>query len=275
MDLRLFGSVVWRHKVTVGVGFALACVLAFLSVASITSRGIVYRQPQEWAARQLLLVGQKGFAAGSVAPVAQNANNAGYDPNRFNNLAILYARLVTSDPVRSLILQQGSISPGQAVQAAPVIQAGSNTPLPMISVTGIGTTPADSVDMARRASNALVSYIGQQQRINRVSQANRVRVTVLEQASLLSPLHDDPTTPQLIKGRSKTRPIVLFLVIMLGAIGLAFLRENLKRAPLEEEDRGTAPYPPLGPVGDADTGPARATAFVGTRELQPQRLPRA
>jgi capsular polysaccharide biosynthesis protein len=279
MDLRLYGSVLWRHKQIVGAGFALACLLAFFSAVTITSKGFAYRQAQQWSARQLMLVGQKGFSAGQVVlgPQGQaantnaNTNTAAFDPNRFNDLAILYARMVNSDAVQNLIQRQGPVTHSESVQAAPVIQADTNTPLPLISVMGLGKTPAEAVHMARRASSALGDYITQQQNLDRVSPQNRVIVSVFEQAKLKSPMQGDPAMPQLVRGRSKTRPIVIFLVVLFVVIGIAFLRENLKSAPGAEAGRETVPYPSLGSDGRADAEPAHETAFPGGGEAPKRR----
>ena len=75
MDLRLFSRVLWRFRFLVAGGLVLACVLSFLSFASISFAGgspkLTYRQTERWKATAVLFVTQKGFPYGyTVLPTS-------------------------------------------------------------------------------------------------------------------------------------------------------------------------------------------------------------
>jgi hypothetical protein len=229
MDLRLYFSVIWRFKFLVVTGLVLAAALAILSVVRVTSNGFVYRQAELWSGTTRLGVTQNGFpwgrlfaqetgANGTPTPVEQ-ANKAGdipiADPNRFKDLAIFYAELATSDPVRRLMLKDGPIR-GKIVATPVVVQ--SNYTLPLIDLMAIATSPRRAVELAQRGSNALTTYLETQQRANAVPPTDRVvlqEVLSARKAKIFAP-------------RSKTMPIVIFLAVMFATIGLAFLLENLR-----------------------------------------------
>ena len=225
MDFRLYADVVSRHRKLVISGLVLAFSLAFLMMVRVGPEGIAYRQSQEWSSTSRLGVTQQGFPWGrlfaqgaSTLTPAEQAKRLGIpvtDPNRFKDLAFLYAELAASDPVRRLMLRSGPIE-GEVV-AKPVISDYGIT-LPLIDVTAIAKTHDEATALARRASSALALYVEQQQRSNRVPASDRVIIQRLLRA-------DEAT---LVKPRPKSIPIVVFLVVMAGTIGLAFLLENLR-----------------------------------------------
>jgi hypothetical protein len=229
MDLRLYFGVVWRFKLLVVMGLVLALSLAIVSVVRISSHGFVYRQAELWSSTTRLGVTQRGFpwgrlfaqqtgANGTPTPVEQ-ANKAGdipiADPNRFKDLAIFYAEIATSDPVRRLMLKDGPMR-GKIVATPVVVQ--SNYTLPLIDLTAIATSPRRAIELAQRGSNALTTYLETQQRANAVPATDRV---VLQE--VLS-----ARKAQISRPRSKTMPIVIFLAVMFATIALAFLLENLR-----------------------------------------------
>ena len=93
----------------------LAIALAMLSVVRVSSDGLTYRQTELWTSTTRLGVTQKGFPWGRLLaqdPPDRDAGAAALgiplaDPNRLNNLTILYAELATSDPVRRLMRRDG------------------------------------------------------------------------------------------------------------------------------------------------------------------------
>jgi hypothetical protein len=203
----------------------LAFTLALLAVVRFGPDGVGYRQSEEWESTSRLGVTQQGFPWGrllaqgssSLTP-AQQAKQLGIpiaDPNRFKDLAFLYAELAASDPVRRLLLRTGPID-GEVI-AEPVIAENGIT-LPLIDVTARATSDKGAMELAQRAANALALYVGQQQLRNRVPPSDRVVLQKLLRA-------EEAT---LVKPRPKTIPIVVFLVVMAGTIGLAFLLENLR-----------------------------------------------
>jgi hypothetical protein len=69
-----------------------------------------------------------------------------------------------------------------------------------------------------RATNAFKAFLQEQQARNGIPAQNRVLLTVITKA--------DP--PFLVKGRSKTLPVVVFVTALLGVVGLVFMLENMR-----------------------------------------------
>jgi hypothetical protein len=205
-------------------GLCLAFALALLTMFRVGLDGVGYRQSEEWSSTSRLGVTQQGFPWGRL--LAQDASSLTpaeakrlgipfADPNRFKDLAFLYAELATSDPVRQVMLRSGPID-GE-VAAEPVIAENGIT-LPLIDVTATATSAAEAIAIAQRAANALDRYVEQQQRSNRVPASDRV--------VLLKVLRAEEAT--ITKPRPKTIPVVVFLFVAGGTIGLAFLLENFR-----------------------------------------------
>ena len=225
MDFRLYADVIARHRKLVVYGLVLAFVLAILAMVSVGPGGVAYRQSEEWSSTSRIGVTQQGFPWGrlfaqdatSLTP-AEQARRLGIpiaDPNRFKDLAFLYAELATSDPVRRLMLRSGAID-GDVV-AEPVIAENGIT-LPLIDVTATAESSEKAVALAQRAANALDRYVEQQQLSNRVPASDRV--------VLLKVLRAEKAT--ITKPRPRTIPVVVFLFVAAATIGLAFLLENLR-----------------------------------------------
>jgi hypothetical protein len=222
VDFGLYARIFWRFRVLVVAGFALALVAGALSVVSIGTGGVEYRQKVLWASHAQLGVTQYGFPWGRLFALNPTSGSETEDqipvadPNRFNALAVLYARLATSDPVLNQMREDGPLG-GQIVAAA-ARDVDSNTTLPLIDVTAVSTSPEGAVALASRSVDALQTYISDQQTSNEVPSADRV---VLEEL-----VH--PEGASVFQGRSKTVPVVVFLAVMFATLGLAFVLENLR-----------------------------------------------
>ncbi len=231
MDFGLYIRVLWRFKLIVLMGLVLALSLAFLSVVRVSTNGMTYRDAELWSSTTRLSVTQNGFpwgrlyaqgqSSGDQLPTPeQEAARLGIplvDPVRFNTLAVLYAELATSDPVRRLI-NRGGLVRGQLI-ATPLVAGGDiKIQLPLIDLTAISTSPLAAVTLAQRGANALATYLSKHQRASNVPTADRV---VIEQVVR-------PSQANIFRPRSKTLPAVIFLAVMLATIGLAFLLENMR-----------------------------------------------
>ena len=230
MDFKLYSRVLWRFRLLVTAGLVLALALALLSTVRVGREGISHREPELWSSTLRLLVTQSGFPEGRLyaqKPVkagedatTQRETSAGSDalvadPNRFNALAILYAELAASDPVRQVMRRNGPVR-GKVVATA-LRDEVSGTLLPLIDLAAISTSPRAAVRLVRLGANALNTFLQEQQRANSVPAADRVVVQTIVQ----------PRGARLFQPRSKTMPIVVFLVVMFAIVGLAFLLENL------------------------------------------------
>lgn len=229
MDLRLFFEVVWRYRAVVLPGLLAAIVAAFLATAKLEMRGgvhVEYRKSQKYVSYATLFVTKPGFPWGRL-------NASSDEQARFTSLAIVYANLVTSDPVSSRIRHAGPMD--GTIEAAPVILSTSNEALPLIKIAAITNSPGHSIELAQRASNALRDWIAQQQQLT--ATPTKQRVVVQEVAR--------PDEATVFAARSKTLAIVVFLALVMAAIAAAFILENLrlnrgKEAPSEHVEFGAA-----------------------------------
>ena len=217
MDLALHARVMWRFRLVIVAGLALATSLSILTVFKVRFDGatprVTYRQQEVWQGYTTLLVTPKGF------PYGRTNIDENEDPSRYGSLAVIYARLATSDPVQRIVLRSGPIRgliDATFVSATPMNPQGP--PLPMIMVSGTGQTPAQAGRLATRTATAFLTYLAQQQQKNAIPPDKRVRVQIVNRQQV----------PVLLDGRSKTLPIVTFLTVMLAAVGLVFILENLR-----------------------------------------------
>jgi hypothetical protein len=228
MDLERYARVLWRFRMVVASGLLLAFVLALLSIVRIDLSGsprLSYRATEQWASSGSLLITQARFPEGrsvfeqAVPPVSndkiQTFAPEFADPNRFAGLATLYAELATSDAVRRTMLRDGPLN--GAVEATPVTLT-NGTPLPLLTIAGISSTPAEALALARRAIRAFREHVESQQRSSGIPVDQRVIIEVINQ----------PSAVTLVKGRPRTLPILVFLTVFLAFVGIAFVLENLR-----------------------------------------------
>lgn len=244
MDLKLYARVLWRFKVVVMLGFVVALALATLSIVRVSPSGLTYRSPELWSSTTRVGVTQKGFPWGrlfaqepqapgaAVETPAEQAARLGIpvaDPNRLNNLAVLYSQLATSDAVETLMRRDGPVR-GRVI-ATPLTVGDNRIMLPLIDLTAISTSPGGAKALARRTAAALETFVRLQQASNDVPAADRVIIQEIlrpEQATLFQP-------------RSKTLPVVVFMAVMLATFGLAFLLENMRpKSRIAEEEQAAA-----------------------------------
>lgn len=235
MDFQLYARVLWRFRVLVVCGVLLASTLALLSVVQVSADGLKYRQKELWSSTMRVGVTQKGFPwgrlfaleptqTGEANPNSQDPGIPVADPNRLNNLAVLYAELAMSDQVRTLMRQEGGPVAGKII-ATPLVRGEARIPLPLIDVTAIAISPVSAIKLAKRNASALGAYVRQQQRENSVPASDRVVVEPIM----------SPRRATVYQPRSKTIPIVVFLAVMLGTCGIAFLLENVRPRPSEPD----------------------------------------
>jgi hypothetical protein len=223
VDIELYLRVLWRFRFLMIAGFLLAVALAFLSVVRVSPGGeprFSFREDEEWVSRALLLVTEQGFPLGQTR--FDNEEESISMAARFAELATIYARLATSDQVRALMLREGPIDEDkELIEAAAVLsnQWNSNSaPLPLISISAYATTGERAAQLALRATAAFREYLAAEQDANEIPAKKRVVMTEVNRS----------VPPELLAGRSKTLPVVVFLTIMLAVVGIAFLVENLR-----------------------------------------------
>jgi hypothetical protein len=229
VDLQLYFRVLWRFRFIVMIGFLLALVSAILSFATVSFKGggphLQYRQHETWVSNATLLVTQQGFPegrtltelTGSTADAAQAPTDSKFaDPGRFVALAVLYADLVDSDPVKAIVRRTGP--PHGKVDGLAVATPDGSSTLPMIAIAAAANTPRRARSLARRQSEAFMAYITQNQIAHKVPKSDRVELEMVTK----------PTKAKLLSGRSKAVPIVVLVAMIAATLALAFVLENLK-----------------------------------------------
>ena len=222
MDLGLYASVLWRFRAIVILGMLLALFLTVLSVAKITSEGLEYRKAQTWQAQTTLLLTQPGFPEGrALFPNSETQGERSKysysDPNRFVSLTGLYSQFAQSDEVRAFVRREGAPR-GSTVSAAPVEGSSAYTLLPVIALFGTAQSRRDAIETTRLGTQAFMQFLDRKTREAEIPKSQRVQVDVLAQ----------PRGAVVIEPRKKTLPIVVFLTVITGTVGLVFVLENLR-----------------------------------------------
>jgi hypothetical protein len=134
------------------------------------------------------------------------------------SLTALYMQLATSDPVLRIMAKRGPID--GVVQTFPITSTGDGRgdPLPMLTFSAVSSTPSRAHNLAQRHITSFLQYLRQDQIQRRVHSDDRVKVEVVRQ----------PQAPALLLPRKKTRPIIVFLTVMIATFGLAFVLENMR-----------------------------------------------
>jgi hypothetical protein len=246
VDLALYLRVIWRFRVVVVLGIMLGSFLALISTARIQFDGLeptlTSRQEEVWLSASTLFVTERGFPWGRTifdeTVKVEGANGEPTfvprfaDPGRLSGLAVLYAELAKSDEVRREFLEHAPR--GASYEPVVVKSADGGSVLPLIYMKGFGPTPEIARFAAERATAAFRSYLDEKQAAARIPQRKRVEVVVTNRG----------TAPELFEPRSVVRPIFLFLLVVMAAIALAFVLENVRpRAGAPGGVRPVAPAP--------------------------------
>jgi len=246
MDAKVHLAVLGRFKVLLAGGLVLALLLSILSAAKLSFKGgphLAYRSSELWMSHETLLVTQTGFPIGQsvyneVVPLRQGNQpitgpSGTYvqrfaDTGRFASLAALYARLANSDPVEQLLLSHRRVPGGVSISATAVTDSQVG-PLPLVQVTGMGTSRGAAVGMAHNASNALRSYISRQQQANNVPDDSRVLLATIKRAgSSDGGIQDSLGGTTLVSGHSKLKPLIVFLGVFALFVAIAYILENFR-----------------------------------------------
>jgi hypothetical protein len=225
VDIALYLRVLWRFRILVLAGLVLALCLAFLSYAKPTQHGLAYRQHEQWQSQAVILVTQARFPEGRSTQEYLPADPAKGlpavpvgDTARLASLAVLYSEFANSDRVRQLVRDQGPVDGSIVASAYVPATAPQGTLLPLISIAATSDSPKHAVALAGRGSEAFIEFIRDQQAAAEIPKEQRVLLQVLTR----------PEEATLLAGRKKTVPIIVFLTVMIAAVGLAFILENLR-----------------------------------------------
>ena len=123
---------------------------------------------------------------------------------------------------------------------------------------GFAPSPTMAIRLTNRVIDAMTDYISQQQDANGVPKSKRAILVALNR----------PQKASVFVGHKKTKPMFVFMTILLATFGLCFLLENIRPRvaaapePVEEAPRGGLRRNASGPEVAAAEQPAdrRASA---------------
>jgi hypothetical protein len=231
MDLALHFRVLWRFRVVVAVGLLAAIALALFSYVRVGFGGgrhgitVAYRQHQQYVAYTQILVTQTGFPEGrsvvippsDAAPASSNQQQFA-DPTRFTSLALLYAKLIDTDPVWRIARKRGPLSGKIEAAALPATDNGNGDALPVLSIASIANSKPAAIKLGRRLTDAFVVYIDREQAANGIKPRDRVKLDVVKA----------PESAKIWAARSKALPIVVFVSMLFATFALAFVLESMR-----------------------------------------------
>jgi hypothetical protein len=248
VDLPLYGRVLWRFKLIVGVGVFAAIALAVLAYARVSFQGgrpsLTPRQAQVWRADALLLVTQRGFPWGSSEQRYIPGNPANGlppvpvgDMSRLSSVAMVYSQLADSDEVKA-DARPKPVPPDEKIATSPYAPASAppGTVLPMVALSADAATEARAAALVNARVDAFTQLIRAKQEAAGTPERDRILIETLERGR--------PKAATLIAGRKKTLPLVVFMAVMIVTVGLSFMLENLRPRvrPVELDEAAT----PLG-----------------------------
>jgi hypothetical protein len=220
MDLRNHIRVWWRWKSIIGVGLTLAVILAILASFSVGGGGIHWRSPAVYTSTSRLLVTQPGFPWGRATlpgtqpgAVTTRSSQDFASPDRFANLATIYAYLAQSAQVNSLIRPHPL---ADQITVTPQFM-GSGTPLPLMTVDTKGPTPLAAQRLNLATIRATTEYLNKESDASAVPAGQRVQLDVL----------NPPHLGALTGGRSPMLSAVAFILALVGTLALVYILENL------------------------------------------------
>lgn len=231
MDLALYARVIWRFRLIVLAGLLLAVVLALLSYVHVSLKGgspsLTYRQAELWQSDTRILIRPPGFPQGrAVVPLSSIPGSSAVGPSTstgaevvatdLSRLAVYFAGLANGDAVQRILARNKSLR--GAMTASPYIDPATKSPQPVLILSGVASTPEMASRVAAKAAVAFRRYFNRLATNAKINPEDRVQLSVLNQ----------PSGAQLIAKRKKTVPIFVFLTVMIAAVGLAFVLENLR-----------------------------------------------
>ena len=222
MDLIAYWSVLRRRRLIMVVGLNVAAALALISVMKISSSGLAWRSPPVYKASTTLEVTQPGspFARSTLnefEPVPGGPPAPKFaDPSRMEYLASYYARTAESDAIVKRVKR--SFDTTKAKWGATPLTGADGRALPFIEIGALEMSPAKAVALANAVSLALRESLTTNQRRTQITGEDRVQLQVSREAE----------KAEVFQGIRMTRPIMLFLLVSIFTVVIAFVVDNAR-----------------------------------------------
>jgi hypothetical protein len=148
------------------------------------------------------------------APTTSKDQEVFATPDRFSNLALVYAYIAQSDLIRKLIPPPRPLE--DQIQVITPSIPGSSDPLPLIEITTEATGATGAQALNNAVIKALRNYLNRELDANDVKASDRVTLQVL----------NPPQPGKLTAGRSPTLSLVAFILVMIAALVLVYVLES-------------------------------------------------
>ena len=236
--------------------------------------GIVARGTESWESQTELIITQGSDPYGRAAqqytggspktgtpavPVGEQAYMA--------SLAPIYAAVANGNAIHDEILKSDPVD--GAFNATAVVDSVTDAALPFVQFTATGQTSTSVVRLAQKAALVLQTYVANEEKAAGIAPSDRVVLQLIE--------NGDQAT--LVKGHSKSVPLLVFVAILGAAVALAFVKENAD--PRTAAALGRRAGKPTHPMGDpamagmeaprpsmAATAPAQAERLVWLDDVE-------
>jgi hypothetical protein len=224
MDIRYHLGIIWRWRVLLVVGLLVAASVAYLVTFKPGLGKPEWRSAATYTSTSRTAVTQPGFPWGRATLPGADPNQplvpdgerlrSFAPPQRFTDLAVVYAYLAQSDQVRRLI----SPTPlAQQINVATVPNPATGDPLPIVEIATTATSSAGAQELNRATINALRAYLARNVRQNQVPLEDRATLEVL----------NPPTPGLLVAGRSLTLSVIAGLLALVATFVAIYVLENL------------------------------------------------
>jgi hypothetical protein len=279
MNLIRHFQVLKRGRAVIAAGLLVAIAVAGLATFRVAFDGgpqLAFRKPETWSSTTKLLLTQPGFPWGrSVLPAGATPADAQSqpvtggkddlqfaDPSRLAYLAWIYSHFLMGDEVRTMIKDKPA---DMDIEAGPLSAGGSLSAasLPIIGLTTTAHTANEARHLNDEVHLALEDYLTRQQRESHTPVSDRVVISTV-----------DRPAPIRLKGHSINLGVMAFLLIMVAAVSLVYLLENLRvhkrEAEIEADVYGGDPrlFGAAETLGDARGQTAVARSFSDQRSVR-------
>jgi hypothetical protein len=264
MDIRYHLGIIWRWRAVFFTGLVVAAAVAFLVTFKPGLGKPEWRSAATYTSTSRTAVTQPGFPWGRATlpgadpnqPVVPDGRRlrSFAPPQRFTDLAVVYAYLAQSDQVRNLISPRPV---GQQINVATVPNPATGDPLPILEVATTANSSSGAQELNQAVIRALRAYLARNVRENQVPQEDRATLEVL----------NPPTAGFLVGGRSLTLSVIAGLLALVATFVAIYVLENLYPGSRPALFGPRAPRAPQAPRGTRTPEPARTRRDSGGDDL--------
>jgi ribosomal protein L35AE/L33A len=250
MDISLVLIVLWRAKRLVIAGAVLAAVLAVLSYGTPGFSGgrptLTPHSAEVWQSEAQLLIGQSAY------PYRQ----AGTEPDgSLGSLSPIYANIANGSVMQAEIRRQ--LGTRGKVKATEDVDLAASSFLPFVNIIATAPTSAEAARFAQGTASIFEAFVTREQVAQGVPASRRIRLSVVQSGA----------SPKLAEGHKLSIPVLVFVAVMMGAVALVLIKENIRRhetanAPVASETPAVRPVPV---EVEPESDPARAHP-IGKRD---------